>query len=114
MYEKVFQLKKASYAVMEQEQAENAATLARFRAAIPSKSEITGYLENMKSMMIQQHEYTAKVAMHFLLFLIAIGALLQILMSYVDMCRPRSCRTPVAHEDVCDLMQFECGQWFPA
>ncbi len=33
MYEEVFQFKKASYAVMEQEQAENAATLARFRAA---------------------------------------------------------------------------------
>ncbi len=47
MYEEVFQLKKASYAVMEQEQAESAATLKIFRAATPSKADIAGNLEHM-------------------------------------------------------------------
>ncbi len=42
----------------------NAATLARFRATTPSKANLAGYLQHMKSMMIQQHEHTTKVAMH--------------------------------------------------
>ncbi len=53
MYEEVFQLKKASYDVMVREQAENAATLAKFRATTPPQADIAGYLAHMKNMVMQ-------------------------------------------------------------
>ncbi len=64
MYAEVFELKKASYAVMEQEQAAHAAALFALNQASPSKADLGKYLQHLRQMMQQQHEYIAQVAVH--------------------------------------------------
>ncbi len=49
MYGKVIQQQQMFYAVMEQEQAANAATLASFRATMLSRSDFSSYLQQRKT-----------------------------------------------------------------
>ncbi len=64
MYAEVAELKLESYAVMKKEEAKHAAALQDFNHAPPSKADLGKYLQHMRQMLQQQHEYIAQVAMH--------------------------------------------------
>ncbi len=64
MYAEVAELKLESYAVMKKEEAKHAAALQDFNQALPNKADLGKYLQHMRQMLQQQHEYIAQVAMH--------------------------------------------------
>ena len=49
---------------MKKEEAKHAAALHDFNNAVPSKADLGKYLQHMRQMLQQQHEYIAQVAMH--------------------------------------------------